>query len=126
MKSRNELNPDLRAKAEARIRDFCAATDHPEVRELSMAEMEPAAGGGPLDMPDLNQEICGYTGIDLYNLLNWVYTSYHDPLDPADFAKDITVDVAESCIPSVLWKQYKGLDYPDFITIPIRIIWRGY
>ena len=126
MENRYELNREIKVKAEAGTRNIFAVKDYPEVRELTMTELGTIAAGGPFDPPDLNLVVCGWTGYDLYNLLCWVYTSYHDPLDKADFAKGLTIDVAYSYIPSVAWKEYRDYDYPAFIMLPIQQIWRGY
>ena len=92
---------------------------------LSAKELDEVSGG--IDGDDVvnvdNIRINGWSYKELYKILCWTYESYYIPGESWDYAKGLTVDVAESFIPSVRWKQCMYLPYPQFIQEAMRRIW---
>lgn len=92
---------------------------------LSAKELDEVSGG--IDDDDVvnvyNIRINGWSYKELYKILCWTYESYYIPGESWDYAKGLTVDVAESFIPSVRWKQCMYLPYPQFIQEAMRRIW---
>ena len=125
MESNFNIPPETRAKIEEMIREFKEKKDYPAVKELSIDDLEKVAAGGPFDRPELdpNMELNGISYTDLHTLLCWVYESYHNPAEKYDVAKDLTIDVAYSYIPSVFWKEFKQYPYPAFIEEAMWRIW---
>ena len=120
MQNKKELSPEIRAQINAKAREFREKKAKWEI--VKDEELRTVAGGAGFDP---NDTICGWTYTDLHALLCWVYESYHIPSEPYDFAKALTIDVANSCIPSVLWDHFSGNSYPAFIDQPMHNIWSG-
>ncbi len=120
MENKRELSPEIREQIEAKAREY---REKKALREIVRDEdLEAVAGGTGFDP---NRTILGWTYADLHYILCWVYESYHKPSEPADFAKYMTIDVANSYIPSIQWEHYSGYDYPDFIEVPMYNLWSG-
>ena len=120
MEPTKEISPEIREQIEAKAKEFKEKTVHGEI--VNDEELRAVAGGMEFDP---NRAICGWTYTDLHALLCWVYESYHDPSERYDYAKEITVDVAYSYIPSIQWEHYKSNSYPAFIDLPMWNIWNG-
>jgi hypothetical protein len=107
----------------AKIEDI--AKNRSNYEPLSAKELDEVSGG--IDGDDVvnvdNIRINGWSYKELYNILCWTYESYYIPGESWDYAKGLTVDVAESFIPSVRWKQCMYLPYPQFIQEAMRRIW---
>ena len=120
MENKRELSPEIREQIEAKAREF---REKKELREpVKDEDLKAVAGGTGFDP---NRTICGWTYAELHSILCWVYESYHDPSEPADYAKYLTIDVANSYIPSIQWEHYCGYNYPDFIEVPMYNLWSG-
>lgn len=116
----NELNKihsnDIKLKIEELVKN------HGNCEQLSNKELDKVSGG--IDDIDFDHvRINGWTYQELYDILCWTYESYYIPGESWDYAKGLTVDVATSFIPSIKWKNYMYLPYPDFIKEPMRRIW---
>ena len=120
MENKRELSPEIREQIEAKAREY---REKKELREIVRdEELETVAGGAGFDP---NRTFCGWTYDELHSILCWVYESYHKPSEPADYAKYMTIDVANSYIPSIQWEHYVGYNYPDFIEVPMYNLWSG-
>ena len=109
---------DIKAKIEN------ISKNHSDIELLSNKELDMAAGGtDDIDIDIEHVRINGITYKELYHILCWTYESYYIPGESWDYAKGLTVDVAESYIPSVRWKQCMYLPYPQFIQEAMRRIW---
>ena len=106
----------------AKIEDI--AKNRSNYEPLSAKELDEVSGG--IDGDDVvnvdNIRINGWSYKELYKILCWTYESYYIPGESWDYAKGLTVDVAESFIPSVRWKQCMYLPYPQFIQEAMRRI----
>ena len=120
MENKRELSPEIREQIEAKAREY---REKKELREpVKDEDLKAVAGGTGFD-PNLT--ICGWTYAELHSLLCWVYESYQKPSEPCDYAKLLTIDVANSYIPSIQWEHYSGYNYPDFIEVPMYNMWSG-
>ena len=118
MNSKFVMPDDIRAK----IEDI--AKNHNDAELLADKELDLVTGGDDdVDVDIEHIRINGWTYKELYTVLCWTYESYYIPGESWDYAKGLTIDVAESFISSVRWKECRYLPYPQFIQEPMRRIW---
>ena len=90
-------------------------------------ELDRVVGGGYERIPlDPDRKINGWSYTELHSVLCWTYESYFTGTKPCDYAKYLTVDVANSFISSVHWDECLIYDYPEFIDEAMYRIWCPY